>query len=420
MKHFALPLIIFCLISLFGLSSSAGAQKPTREKLTIQWLAKTLKRFGEDKLARRLTEDYFVNNRIRFRFIKTADANAETGPNLKGQNIIDLSDNMLNAGDQDQKLRERPYGNNSNLIGDAMTVVHEYIHMDQTLPMNYPRWEDPAWQASDKILSKWTKQIEKEYYDTWKLPPSKERDAKLAELKDIIGKLATEAGLMKNTINANIANGSLSANQKWLLDDTQNRLAALKEDIKKKAAVGALGPKQPGEKKDPGYWELVEVKAFDKLQAGDNNYSLSAGDGSISARWSLANDVFKVTANYTSPPKQIRPNDKLPIQLSVTVSNQGDQYSANGDFSIYFDRPEIEPGTIISPISLKGEKGVTGNIQFSHKSGTTPTPASSLLVYIDGKSLPTGSKGARIALMASLYIGRSASYRYIYEWKDNW
>ena len=99
------------------------------------------------------------------------------------------------------------------------------------------------------------------------------------------------------------------------------------------------------------------------------------------------------------------------MQLAVSVTNQGDQYSANGEFALFFDRPEIEPGAVIAPISLKGDKGETGYIQFTHKAGVPPSPAASLQVYIDAKTLPAGSKGARIALLASLYNGRNAGYR---------
>jgi len=107
--------------------------------------------------------------------------------------------------------------------------------------------------------------------------------------------------------------------------------------------------------------------------------------------------------------------------MSVTVDTcTGNQYSANGDFAVFFDRPEIQPGFIIAPISLKGDKGENSYIQLTHRQGIPPSPASSLSVYIEGKNLSTGSKGARIALLAAVGIGRNAGFKYIYEWKDNW
>ncbi len=411
------------LLVLFGLFLvSPVYSQNTREIITIRWLNKTLIRMGEPGLAKRLTEDYYTNKTVKFGFINSADANASTKVGLNGKNGITLSDNMLMTAEVDKLLQQSPYGDNSNLIGDAMTVVHEYVHMDQTVPLNYPRWEDPAWQKSDQTLNKWAKKIEAEYNALRKSPESKEKTAKLTELIDIIKKLQSEAVAVRNSITENTKNKSLSPNQRWLIDDTDKRLKAMIDSQKKYVAVGKMIPESPSAKKDKGYWEVISVQAYDKLAAGDNNYSLSAGDGTLKAKWALANDRFDITATYTVPPKKIYPSDKIPVNISVTVSNSGDQYSASGDFALFFDRPEIEPGSVISPISLKGnigKKEITGYISFSHKAGIDPNPASSVDVFILGSSLPTGSKGAKIALIAVLYNGRAAGYKYVYEWKDS-
>lgn len=394
------------------------AVQDSREIITIRWLSKTLIRMGETKIAKRLVEDYYTNKTVYFGAIKSADGNAETGLGLTGKNCIKLSTAMLNTAELDRMLKDDPYGNKSTLINDAMTVVHEYVHKDQTLPMNYPSWEDPAWQQSDKTLSAWTKKIEAEYNAVRKLPESASKTAKLAELNKIIDKLAKEAMFMRNSIGANEQNGSLSPNQRWLLDDTDKRLKDLKEANKKYENFGKLSTPLP--QKDKGYWEMVSWQAFDKLGPGDNNYSLSASDGTLKAKWTLNTDLFDITATYTAPPKKIYPSDKIPMQMSVSVSNSGDQYSANGDFSFYFDNPDIEPGFVASPVSMVDAKGVAGYIRFSHKAGIPITPASSMDLTLDGSKLPAGSKGKRIALLAVLYIGRCTGYKYVYEWKDSW
>lgn len=394
-------------------------QQESREQITIRWLVKTLNRMGETKTAKRLMDDYYEKKRVKFQFINSADGNAYTDPGIIRNNTIILSESMLNIAEADRLLKKNPYSGTSPLISYALTVVHEYVHVDQTLPLNYPKWENPAWQFSDKTLANWVKKIETEYNNTRKLPPSESRTAKLNELKDIINRLHVELVNIRNSVNGNVANGSLSPNQKWMLDETEKKIAALKKAIFDYEALAKVGAPAIA-KKDPGYWELVTTQAYDKLAAGDNNYSLTAGDGSLSAKWRMGNDVFDVKASYSSPPKQIKPADKIPVTMSVAVQNQGDAYSANGDFAIYFDKPEVEPGVIIAPISLKGDKGEGAGIRFTHKQGIPPSPSSSLQVFIDGKSLPAGKKGDRIALLAALYIGRSAGYKYIYEWKDNW
>ncbi len=169
---------------------------------------------------------------------------------------------------------------------------------------------------------------------------------------------------------------------------------------------------------DTEYWEIVGTRVYDTLPPGSDNYGIVISDGEMKARYALNNDEWEFLCNYTSPPKKIRPTDKIPIDMKVTIlKNSGDQYSANGEFSLLFDRPEVEPCFVIAPLFLKTADGVISNIGLTHRLGVPPAPASSMLVYIDGKSLPTGTPGAQIAFLASVYNGRCSLYKYIYEWK---
>lgn len=396
-----------------------GTAQESRERITVRWLVSTLNRMGETKVAKRLMNDYYVTKRIRFEFIPSSEANAMTDPGIIRDNSIILSESMLNVAEIDRLLKEKPYGDKSPLIGYALSIVHEYVHLDQTLPLNYPPWEDPAWQVTDKTLANWIKRIETEYNNTRKLPASAGRTGKLNELKEIIKQLEGEIAQTRNSINGNIANGSLSSGQKWKLDESEKIIAALKKSIFDYESFGKMVKNPPAVKKDPGYWELTGFQIYDNTEAV-SNYKLSAADGSLKARWSMGNDIFDVTASYSSPPRQIRPTDKISVTMSVTVNNSGNAYSTNGDFSLYFDRPEVEPGSVIRPIGLKGDHGIGGGISFTHKAGIPPSPAASITVFIDGSALPKGNKGDKLALLASLYIGRSAGYKYLYEWKDNW
>lgn len=171
---------------------------------------------------------------------------------------------------------------------------------------------------------------------------------------------------------------------------------------------------------DTEYWEIVGTKVFDSISFPYDIYSAKVIDGSIQMRYALNNDEWEFVCDYTKPPQRIRVTDKIPITMDVTIlKNIGQEYSANGDFAIFFDRPEILPGSIIAPISLKTEAGVNSYITLSHKLGIPPAPSSKMVVYIDGKLLPTGVKGDRIAFLVAVYNGRSVGYKYIYEWKGN-
>jgi hypothetical protein len=164
-----------------------------------------------------------------------------------------------------------------------------------------------------------------------------------------------------------------------------------------------------------GHWELVQTDLFDKLAATDTNYSVKILATSISCSWSMGEESMSFTASWTAPPAQILPTDKVPLSLSVVMDkNVGTFYSEHGSFDVWFDKPECEPGAIISPIGLKGAQGETGNLAISHQPQSVSPP---ITVFINGKDLPAGSVGARIALMVNVYNGRSFGVRYIYAWK---
>jgi hypothetical protein len=164
-----------------------------------------------------------------------------------------------------------------------------------------------------------------------------------------------------------------------------------------------------------GRWELVQTDVFDKLAATDTNYSVKIVGSSISCSWSMNADVMAFTASWSAPPAQILPTDKLPMSLSVKMDqNAGTQYSANGVFDVWFDKPDCEPGSIISPIGLKGAQGETGSFTISHLTGAVSPPVQ---VFINGKDLPAGSVGARMALMVVAGNGRNFGVRYVYAWK---
>jgi hypothetical protein len=178
------------------------------------------------------------------------------------------------------------------------------------------------------------------------------------------------------------------------------------------ATDSAVSPDLPSA---TGYWELTKTDVFDKLAATDTNYGVTILSNSISCTWSMGPDVFTFTSSWTTPPTQIRPTDKVPMNLSVKLDqNIGSQYSANGNFDVFFDRPECEPGSVIAAIGLKGAQGETGSFTISHLTSTVSPPVQ---VFINGKDLPAGAPGARIALMVVAYNGRSVGVRYIYAWK---
>jgi hypothetical protein len=166
-----------------------------------------------------------------------------------------------------------------------------------------------------------------------------------------------------------------------------------------------------------GGWVQVQVDDF-AVRPTDSSYVLSYGRGGIGWRWSLNKDVFAFKATWTEPPKVIAPTDRVEVTLGVSITeNAGQDYSANGSLSVWFDRPDIEPGFAGSPIGFGNEKGESGSIDVSHRAGAS-APSSPRTVWVDAGNLPRGRDGDRIALLVAVSIGRTAGTRYVYEWRS--
>lgn len=172
------------------------------------------------------------------------------------------------------------------------------------------------------------------------------------------------------------------------------------------AAGGGSAPATPG-----GAWELVEVVDYSQAP-GDSNYRLSYGRGSIGWRWTMNKDAFGFNATWSPPPQVIRPGERVEMSFAVAVTEDtGDDYFAGGTFSMFFDRPEVEPGSVISPIHFTNDAGESANVEVRHREKSPPV---SRKVWA---SLPAGQPGDRLALLVDAYNGRSAGTKYIYEWK---
>ena len=411
--HFGFRLLAIALL-LCGLAACLASpfqSRAERERLTVRWVGKALARMGEQRLADRFLKDYFENKRVHFAPMDGREENANTGANKKGINEVTFSDAMLGVGDQHKLLQQDMFRGSTQVLLWAITVAHEYQHMDQKNPQNLPPWEDPAWRATDRMVADWTKRLQSEYEQLVKQPGTKGRDAKIDPIKAIIQRLKSEIGNLSEGADLNIKTKKMSPDVKLTLDESLARMNSVLAAMDKRKAVGALAPPKPKDKKG-GWWEQISAEPFDKVAATDN-YMLTASDGSFTAKWWMGDDRFSFKATWTSPPKRILPTDKIKIDASVTmIENVGDYYSANGAFAVWVDRPDCEPGFVISPYM-----GIA-NLNISHKASIpVPPPTSGVL---DGSKLPTGTKGAKVAFMVFVGNGRNGGYRYIYEWKDGW
>jgi len=178
------------------------------------------------------------------------------------------------------------------------------------------------------------------------------------------------------------------------------------------SSQSAEGPatQAPALTKPAGMWKLVEVADY-AAKPADKEYQLSYARGGIGWRWAQRNDAWGFKSSWSAPPQAIKPGERVAMEFSVAVTEDvGDDYSAGGEFSMFFDRPEVEPGSVIDPTGFTNDNGETGRVEVRHR---VKSPAVSRKVWT---TLGAGEPGARIALVVTAYNGRIAGTKYIYEW----
>lgn len=409
-------LAILLPVLFFVTTSTAHAGE--REDLTIRHIARTLDRLGETIVAKRLIKDYFERKVISFGDVGKDSVNAETGKSFAGGNTMVLDKHFLLIADSNRILNERPWSPNVERIPAALTVLHEYVHMAQHDPKNVPKFEDPAYKAVDSALARWAALLQKDFDRVKAMRPGPARDRELRDLADLVAAVHSETGSMSEAVIENQRARKLNYGIKFKFSATGAKLSALLKAVRAEAAKSkSTGSNQPVVSKPTKGWVLVSTdKFFDP--PSDANYKLTAGEGSITWRWSLNKDVFGFTGTWTKPPAAILPTDRIPITVTCAVTeNVGEDYSANGTFVVWIDTPTVKPGFVERPTSLKTDAGETAGYSVSHRTKGTPTLPPKT-VWIEGKALGVGADGARFAILVDAYIGRNAGVRYVYEWKE--
>ena len=158
-------------------------------------------------------------------------------------------------------------------------------------------------------------------------------------------------------------------------------------------------------------WQLVEVVDYAKSPT-DAAYRLAYGRGSITLSWALGDDAWTMKCGWSEPPKTIVPGERVTMEFfAATTQDVGDYYSAGGGCSMFFDKPDVEPGSVIAPVAFTNDKGESANVDLRHR---VKTPDVSRTVWAQ---LPAGRPGARMALLVHAFNGRGAGTKYLYEWK---
>lgn len=202
MKQFVFLRTLCVPISLWLVTAPAFAPVRPDEAdaaKTIQVIAQSLKRFGEETLANRLVADYKAK-KVSFTETDPATLASVEGTGDASTNKLKFLANWENGHrtiDPAHPYR-LPRGQDKafDLVQMSLTVVHEYVHMDQTKPQGSPKFEDPAWRRTEEALINWTSLVIGDVSTALDLPAGSARKDALRDLADTLRSLRSAARVM--------------------------------------------------------------------------------------------------------------------------------------------------------------------------------------------------------------------------------
>jgi hypothetical protein len=217
---------------LFAGSAAHGASIPSE----IKSLTETLRKLGEEDLANQLEKDIRSGRVI----IGECPARATTG--VAAIDRSPFTRHLLGSGTTDSImtinttiLTEIASGNMENMVGWALTVRHEYIHMGQWDPKPTPEFENPAYRETIKTGCGWYGTVKTELEEALQAPPTKENIARVKELRILANAVGKQMSEVFNDMRPLIRDGNLAQDTWWTLD--HGRAATLDEAQSKNSDI---------------------------------------------------------------------------------------------------------------------------------------------------------------------------------------
>ena len=177
----------------------------------INTVADYLDKMGSKDTGKKLRAD-FKSGRVYIGKVG-GGANAEVNPGVLGAGrSMAISDLILN-----QLGSDRVKASGANVASWALTIFHEYIHMDQLLPMETSMHETPAWAATLRKNGQWIR------WTIDKIAPlgantaltPEERVARLQELRQTLIDLQGPLDVTLNEMRGKLNTGDLDKAYKW-------------------------------------------------------------------------------------------------------------------------------------------------------------------------------------------------------------
>jgi len=191
----------------------------------------------------------------------------------------------------------------------------------------------------------------------------------------------------------------------------EKQLEALKSLVKK-GPVTAVSTKPRANIKPKYGWVLTDTKEY---SVTDNTYSNTGSNGSYTLQWQshgcysqgCPGETLSVMYTCSAPPKIIASDETISLDLTGTIAqNTMQHYSCNTSMDVFFDRPDIEPG------SYGGGPGL-GGLKIGGKDKVAPPK-----ITVKGSPGKGYESAGKLALIVAMYNGRNAGTRYTYQWQE--
>lgn len=126
---------------------------------------------------------------------------------------------------------EKSAARTNNVVGWALTLRHEYVHMGQRDPHPNPEFENPAYRETIKTGVAWYRTTKTELDDALTAPPTRENLERVREIRTRLDALGDQVNGIFNDMPERLAEGNLAPDNWMTLDggrvrtpaDAQNR-----------------------------------------------------------------------------------------------------------------------------------------------------------------------------------------------------
>ncbi|OGX14118.1 MAG: hypothetical protein A2351_08220 [Omnitrophica bacterium RIFOXYB12_FULL_50_7] len=284
----------------------------------INRVADYLDKMGRKDVGDKLRAD-FKSGRV---YIAKIGANAEINAGILGLGrSLALSDTIIN-----HNSSEESEANEKEAAGWSLTVIHEYVHMNQWVPMEVSVQETPAWGATLKENGQWIRKtidkIGQTGSDTSLTP--QDRAERLKELSQTLTGLQSNFKVMLNEIRDKVAKGGLNGDNEW-------------------QGVPPVGSR---EAKGTTDIDAIEKDADEQIQAGEQV---------------VGQYVARPYVKIDPPPGTVKVGEQ--VQLAVKLYNMPEGYQARYVWKVLHEGQEAMKESYAESLSCTIDKPGTWTVR---------------------------------------------------------